>query len=196
MLRLASSVGAWPRKSGRPGLAKVLWMPWIDPEVRSIRSQRQVEVVLHLIAGGKPPRHGGEALQERGDRLAVRRLVQALKRRDDRRQGLFADAARDCRPFLEEGQHRFGATADASEEAGAVEVGVDALGVRTARLRAGSRRRRRRPAAAAVEPRAAGGQTLRPEAPGESRGRRIQTVLRRRWRRSRDRAYRGCRGRR
>ncbi|EXI76441.1 MAG: hypothetical protein AW07_00389 [Candidatus Accumulibacter sp. SK-11] len=43
MLRLASSVGAWTRKSGRPGLAKLLWMPWIDPEVcssrRSVRSR-------------------------------------------------------------------------------------------------------------------------------------------------------------
>ncbi|TLD44949.1 MAG: hypothetical protein FAZ92_02788 [Accumulibacter sp.] len=160
-------------------------------------AQREVEVALQLPAGGKPPRHRREALQERGDGLAVRRPVQALQRLDHHRQRPFADAAGDCRPFLEEGQQRFGATADATEEAGAVEVGVDArrredgdgfaeaVGEDAVDLRQ-----------AAVEPRTTGGQVLRREclAAGHAGHRAISH--RRRWRRSRARAYRGCRGRR
>ncbi|EXI76442.1 MAG: hypothetical protein AW07_00390 [Candidatus Accumulibacter sp. SK-11] len=118
--------------------------------------------MLQRLAGSEPPRNGGEALQERGDGLAVGRFVEALQRREHRRQCLLADAAGDRRPFLEEGQYRFGATADATEEAGAVEVGVDArrredvegiaqaVGEDAVDLRQ-----------AAVEPRAAGGQAIR-----------------------------------
>jgi hypothetical protein len=90
--------------------------------------QREIEVVLHLLARGQPPGDRRQRLQEGGDRLGVGRFPDQLKGVIDRRQRVFAEDAGDRRPFFEKGQHRFDATPHAAEEAPAVEVGADACG--------------------------------------------------------------------
>jgi hypothetical protein len=90
--------------------------------------ERQIEVVLHLIARRQASRYGGECLQERGDRPAVRGLRQGLNGPRDRRQRVFADASDDRRPFFEKGQHRFDAATQAPEQTAGIQIGADPLG--------------------------------------------------------------------
>ncbi len=163
---------------------------------------RDVEVALQLPGRLQAARHGGQGLQERRDGPAVRRFLQRPDQVDHRRQGIAADGVHHRGPFLEEYQHRLRAAAELAEIAGGLEVSLH--------LRPAHRRQRfvdaflediRHLLEAAIHRRPVGLDLRVRHLPFGRVCHGSVAVLpaltfRRRWRRWRDRGWRGCRRRR